>query len=200
MAGAVSDQAQARVFVFAVIDEADGRVRPPKPPRVRRLVARSRRYAPLARILLASCDAGVLRASELQRAVQHANGHSGRRTPVGLGTQRVPHHPLEEGGVRIHQRLAAVPRRFLPACAAAALGVGLRMAVPLRRGRSGRRTRHRARTRWSGDRRVGVARHSRGADLIAAVGAATTRPVLAPLPEMELASRAPRVALIVETE
>src|SRR5918998_830854 len=64
-----------------------------------------------------SCDAGVLRASEVEHAVQRVGGdrHLGRLPPVRLEAQPVTDDPLPSGDIGLHQGTPVVPRRPLPA-------------------------------------------------------------------------------------
>jgi hypothetical protein len=91
----------------------------------------------------ASRDADVLRASELEHAVQDAgsNGHFGRLTPVRVRAQRIADHPLPAGNVRLDQGAPTVSGCLLPAHAAA-LGDALQMPVASRRRDLGRPARH----------------------------------------------------------
>ncbi len=52
----------------------------------------------------------VLRASQVQHAVQHADGdgHLGRPTPVRAGTERIADHTLEPADVGLDQRAPVV--------------------------------------------------------------------------------------------
>src|SRR5215217_2267441 len=63
------------------------------------------------------CDADVLRASQLQHAVQHV-GHDGylaRLSPVRLRPQPLANDALPARHIRFHQGAPVVPRGLLPA-------------------------------------------------------------------------------------
>src|SRR3954470_5575774 len=84
--------------------------------------------------VLGSCDAGGLRASQLQHAVEDIDRHVhlSRPTLIGVRAQPVPDHALEpaDGGLGPGARIVA--RGLLPAHPAL-LGDELQVAVPLRR-------------------------------------------------------------------
>jgi hypothetical protein len=63
-----------------------------------------------------SCDAGVLRLSQLQHSVQHvgSDGHLGRLKPVPVEAQRVANHPFPARNVGLDQSAPVVARGFLP--------------------------------------------------------------------------------------
>src|SRR5688500_17931792 len=68
-----------------------------------------------------SCDADVVRAPELEHAVQRVGGdaHFGRLAPIGLRAQPVADDALPARHVGLHQSAPVVPRGPLPAHAAA---------------------------------------------------------------------------------
>src|SRR3954452_7828115 len=82
-----------------------------------------------------SCDAHVLRASQLQHSVQHVgrDGYLGRLSPVRLRTEPITDDALPARDIALHQGAPVVPRGFLPAYAAA-LGDTSQMRVALRWG------------------------------------------------------------------
>jgi hypothetical protein len=117
-------------------------------------------------------DADVLRASELEHAVQDvgSNGHFGRPTPVHGRAQRIADHPLPAGNVRLDQG-APIIAGCLPPAHAAALGDASQMPVALRRRDLGRPARHRARARWHDDRGARVAPGDLAMDVVPVVRA-----------------------------
>src|SRR3954449_869818 len=80
------------------------------------------------------CDADVLRASQLQHSVQHADsdGYLACLSPVRLEAQPVTDDALPSRDVSLHQSAPVVARGFLPSHAAV-LGNGLEMPVAPRR-------------------------------------------------------------------
>src|SRR4051794_1774153 len=68
-----------------------------------------------------SCNADVLRTSQLQHSVQHVSrdGHLARLSPVGLEAQAVTDDPFPSRDVGLPQSAPVVPRHPLPAHAAA---------------------------------------------------------------------------------
>src|SRR3954469_24972888 len=108
--------------------------------------------------VLGSCDAGGLRASQLQHAVQDLDRHVhlSRPTLIRTRAQPVPDHALEpaDGGLGPGARVVA--RGLLPAHSAL-LGDELQVAVPLRRRGLGRGAGHGGRARRNDDGRARVA-------------------------------------------
>src|SRR3954471_6662282 len=108
--------------------------------------------------VLGSCDAGGLRESQLQHAVQDrdADVHLSRPTLVRTRAQPVPDHALEpaDGGLAPGARIVA--RGLLPAHPAL-LGDEVQVAVPLRRRGLGRGAGHGGRARRNDDVRARVA-------------------------------------------
>src|SRR3954452_22754812 len=76
------------------------------------------------------CDADVLRASQPQHSVQHADsdGYLACLSPVRLEAQSVTDDALPSRDVSLHQSAPVVARGFLPSHAAV-LGNGLEMPV-----------------------------------------------------------------------
>src|SRR5215212_6330394 len=112
---------------------------------------------------LSSSDTDIVRASELQHAVEHMDGdvYLGRPTLVRVRAQPVADHlfPPPDGG--LGPSAFVVPGPLLPSHAPM-LGDALEMAVALRRCGLGICRWHRARTRWHDDSRLGVARGDAG--------------------------------------
>src|SRR3954447_22756190 len=108
--------------------------------------------------VLGSCDAGGLRASQLQHAVQDLDRHVhlSRPTLIRTRAQPVPDHALEpaDGGLGPGARVVA--RGLLPAHSAL-LGDELQVAVPPRRRGLGRGAGHGGRARRNDDDRLGMA-------------------------------------------
>ena len=95
-----------------------------------------------------SCDADVLRASQLQHSVQHVgrDGHLARLSPVRLRTEPITDDALPARDIALHESAPAVSRRPLPAHVAA-LGDASQMPVALRRHDLRGFARHRVRAR-----------------------------------------------------
>src|SRR5829696_2291922 len=110
-----------------------------------------------------SSDADIVRASELQHAVERMNGdvHLGRPTLVRVRAQPVADHlfPPPDGG--LGPSAFGVPGPLLPSHAPV-LSDTLEMAVARRRRGLGIRRWHRTRTRRHDDGRLGVARGDAG--------------------------------------
>ena len=118
-----------------------------------------------------SHDADVLRASQLQHAVQHVDGdrHLGRLSPVGLEALPVADDALPARDIGFHESTPVIPRGLL-LVHAAALGDASQMPVALRRRGPGRLARHRIRARRH-DHGRGMAGGNLGLDIVAVIGA-----------------------------
>src|SRR3954467_7384273 len=81
-----------------------------------------------------SYDADVFRASQLQHSVQHVgcDGYLARLSPVRLRTEPLADDALPARDIALHESAPAVPRRPLPAHAAALCDTS-GMQVALRR-------------------------------------------------------------------
>src|SRR3954447_24591266 len=108
--------------------------------------------------VLGSCDAGGLRASQLQHAVQDLDRHVhlSRPTLIRTRAQPVPDHALEPAHGGLGPGARVVARGLLPAHPAR-LGDELQVAVPLRRRGLGRGAGHGGRARRNDDVRARVA-------------------------------------------
>src|SRR4051812_12828382 len=117
------------------------------------------------------CDADVLRAPEVQHAVQNigGDGYLGRLSPLRLRAQPAANNAFPARDIGLHQSTPVVSRRPLPAHAAA-LGDTSQMPVALRRRGPGRLARHRIRARWHDHGRSGMAGSDLGVDIVAVVG------------------------------
>src|SRR5215216_1207632 len=132
------------------------------------------------------CDADVLRASQPQHSVQHADsdGHLARLSPVRLEAQPVTDDALPSRDVSLHQSAPVVARGFLPSHAAV-LGNGLEMLVALRRCALCGVAWHRVRAWRHHDGRVGMAYHDLGVDGVAVVGTVASDGRHCPLDPLE---------------
>src|SRR4051794_31286794 len=119
------------------------------------------------------CGADVLRAPEVQHAVQNigGDGYLGRLSPLGLRAQPAANNAFPARDIGLHQSTPVVSRRPLPAHAAA-LGDTSQMPVALRRRGLRGFARHRIRARWHDHGRSGMAGSDLGVDIVAVIGVA----------------------------
>jgi hypothetical protein len=121
-----------------------------------------------------SGDADVIRASQLQHAVEGMGGdrHLGRPTLVRARAQPIADHllPPRDGG--LGPGSSRVPGRLLPAHPAVR-GDEPEMAIARRRFGLGHLARHRRRARRDDDGRLGVAFRDAVVDAISIVGSCT---------------------------
>src|SRR4051812_24976178 len=119
-----------------------------------------------------SGEADVLRASQVQHAIEHVDGdvHFGRPTLIRMRAQPVADHLLPSANGGLGPGAFRVPGRPLPG-PAAPLGDELEMAVALRRRTLGRLAQHGGRARRHDHLRLGVALGDAGVNTILVVSA-----------------------------